>query len=357
MGKKLAIVSCFLVLAAISFAGGILVAEKKVGGVSKKSIENPNQNTEPELVENVLEKRVVAEETKDETAKDNLNTENNAVPENAPPTELKDVKFSFAILGDTQYFKPGTNGGFQRAAKNIKKLNPELIFAVGDLISSCDGKSECDGKLDEWKKILGDFVPRTYVMMGNHDRVGEEKADEAYRRHFNLPTNGPSGFSELTYSFDHENSHFVVLSSDKPEENLINEEQRNWLEQDLSRNKLENIFVFFHEPAYPTNSKIGESLDANPKDRDALWEILTRHKVKAVFSGHEQIQSRRSINGVYQFVFGNTDSSNHEAPKPGTTEYYYIGQAFGLVEINGDSITVKTYSVDGKLLNSFNLKK
>ena len=51
--------------------------------------------------------------------------------------------------------------------------------------------------------------------MGNHDRVGENKADSIYQKVFAMPTNGPSGYSELTYSFDFENSHFVVLSSDK----------------------------------------------------------------------------------------------------------------------------------------------
>jgi hypothetical protein len=197
----------------------------------------------------------------------------------------------------------------------------------------------------------------TYLIQGNHDRTGEEKADSAWQEVFNLPTNGPAGYSELTYSFDFKNSHFVILDSEKPEERLINGEQRSWLERDLSRNKKEKTFVFFHEPAYPVSNKITESLDANPGERDALWAILNKYKATAVFVGHEHIHSRRKINNLYQFGFGNTESFNHDLPKPGVAEYSYQGQHFGLVEIKDSQITVKVYSVDGKILNSFIFEK
>jgi 3',5'-cyclic AMP phosphodiesterase CpdA len=217
-------------------------------------------------------------------------------------------------------------------------------------------QKECETKYKNWKSILGSFGSNAYVMQGNHDRTGKEKADAVWEKVFSyLPGNGPQGFVKFAYSFDFDNSHFVVLDSDKPKEFLINETQRNWLDQDLSRTRKENIFVFFHEPAYPTNSKIDEGLDTNPKDRDALWNIFVKHKVKAVFSGHEHIQSRRKIDGIYQFIFGNTDSFNHLAPKPGMAEYSYVGPGFGIVEVEGKKITVETFSVQGKILNSFTL--
>lgn len=348
MKKVFLIILFLIILAGVSFAGGAFFAYLKNKPTFEKKSEEIIQNVSNEKPSETAprnEDLSRVEEQKDEPA---------PVSEEVPAPESK---FSFAILGDTQYFKPGTNGGYQIAASNIKKLNPNLVFGIGDLISSCDGGKECENKLIEWKKVLGSLSSKTYVMMGNHDRVGENKADSIYQKVFEMPTNGPSGYSELTYSFDSENSHFVVLSSDKPEENLINATQRSWLDKDLDLTKKENIFVFFHEPAYPTNSKIGESLDENAKDRNALWDILAKHKVKAVFSGHEHIQSRRKVNGIYQFVFGNTDSFNHLAPKPGMAEYSYVGQGFGMVEISGTEITVKTYGVGGNLLNSFALSK
>lgn len=348
MKKNIVIILFLIVLAGASFAGGAFFAYLK----NKTELEKASEKT----IQNITNENPSGTISNDE----HLDTAEKQESEPAPVSEevpTPESKFSFAILGDTQYFKPGTNGGYQIAANNIKKLNPNLVFGIGDLISSCDGGKECENKLIEWKKVLGSLSSKTYIMMGNHDRVGENKADSIYQKVFEMPKNGPSGYSELTYSFDSENSHFVVLSSDKPEENLINAAQRSWLDKDLDLTKKENIFVFFHEPAYPTNSKIGESLDENAKDRNALWDILAKHKVKAVFSGHEHIQSRRKINGVYQFVFGNTDSFNHLAPKPGMAEYSYVGKGFGMIEISGTEITVKTYGVGGNLLNSFALSK
>lgn len=343
--KKLIFIVIVLLIAAASVGAGIFVAEKRAGKAS-------------EAAENSLAKEAASK------AGDNSKTsveiggesDNNAVLVASETPENNEAKFSFAILGDTQSFEAGRNGNYQKAASNIQKLNPDLVFAVGDLVSSCDGGKECEAKLTDWKNILGLLLSKTYAAQGNHDRTGKEKADAVWQNVFSkFPANGPAGFSRLVYSFDFENSHFIVLASDKPKEHIINNVQRDWLEKDLSNNAKENTFVFFHEPAYPANSKIGESLDVNAGDRDALWNILKNHKVTAVFSGHEHIQSRRKVNGLYQFGFGNTESFDHLPPKPGITEYFHVGPAFGLVKIEGKKITVETYSVAGKLLNLFEL--
>lgn len=274
-------------------------------------------------------------------------------------TPEKKDGFTFAIIGDTQYAKPGNPiGGFQQAVKNIKKANPALILHMGDVVGSCE-KNDCDSELNQWKSIMGTLFSKTYAVQGNHDRIegDESEADRSWQNFFNFPTNGPSGYSEFAYSFDYGNAHFVALDSQKPSPHEINGEQRAWLIQDLSRNKKELTFVFFHEPAYPVSSKIGESLDVSGKERDELWKILDQFNVTAVFNGHEHITSRRSINSVHQFVFGNTDAFDHEAPKPGYAEYHFIGQSYGIVEVSGSKVTVKTYTVSGKLLNTFEIKK
>ncbi|MDD5489112.1 MAG: metallophosphoesterase [Candidatus Moranbacteria bacterium] len=280
-------------------------------------------------------------------------------PAETSPAPSTENNFTFAILGDTQYFKPNNpQGNFQKAMAQIAKLNPSLIAAEGDLVGSCDGDSKCANNYSNWKNIVGSFMPKTYAVQGNHDRTGDDKTDGVWRSSFNFPTNGPSGFSEQVYSLDFGNSHFVFLDSDKPKEHLVNGEQRAWLEKDLSANKKENIFVFFHEPAYPVSSKINESLDVEAAERNALWQILKKYNVTAVFNGHEHVVSRRKIDGIYQFVFGDTDSFNHELPKPGVAEYSNQGQGrFGLVKVSGKEITVETHGPDGALLNTFTFSK
>jgi len=276
--------------------------------------------------------------------------------------------FSFAILGDTQRFKAGdANGNFQKAMASVRKLNPDMVFAVGDLVGSCDSYSKCEHDYTNWKNIVGSLMPKTYAVQGNHDRTGGSKADKIWQSEFSLPTNGPADYSEITYSFDFQNSHFVVLASDDPIMHKINEQQRAWLEKDLAANKKDNTFVFFHEPSFPVSSKVGESLDKHPSDRDALWQIFDKYNVTAVFNGHEHIYSRQLIdqdefpaekNKIYQFIIGNTDAYEKEnVAISSNVDYYHKGHDFCIVEVNGKQITVKLYSVDGNLVDSFTFSK
>ncbi len=357
--KKLFLrVLLFIILAVFSLGSGILIAEIH--------LRNDDAGKQKIPVSSPFGALALSDTKKlnDQPAENGSMKE--AAPEAAASENLSDNSqnsFSFAVLGDTQRFNPDTAGNFQKATASIRKLNPDLVFAVGDLVGSCDGGSSCEKKYEDWKNIMSPILSKTYEVIGNHDRTGEEKADAVWQKEFNLPTNGPPGFSELTYSFDSGNSHFVALNSEKPKEHIINSEQRDWLEKDLSNSKKENIFVFFHEPAFPVSSKIEESLDVQSRDRDALWQILDKHNVTAVFNGHEHIVSRRKIdssvmpgakNTIYQFVFGNTDSFNHDLPAAGIAEYSNQGQGrFGIVKVNGKEMTVEVHAPDGSMLNSF----
>jgi len=278
----------------------------------------------------------------------------------APAAEqtTSENNFSFAIIGDTQSFTAGNpNGYFQKTAKLITAKKPDLVIAVGDLVSTSDNYTEYSRKFSEWKKIMSPLLSKTYAAMGNHDNVGQ-KGEEAWRDAFDFPANGPDGYLETAFSFDFKNSHFVFLNSDKEKEHLVNGDQRAWLEQDLARSKKENVFVIFHEPAYPVSNKGGESLDVESSERNALWQILEKHSATAVFNGHEHIVSRRKIDNLYQFIFGSTDAFNHGLPAKGVAEYSNQGQGrFGFVKVSGKEITVETHDPSGKILNSFTFSK
>jgi predicted phosphodiesterase len=321
--------------------------------------QNDNKKIEDTSVANVNSNIVPVVEA-------NANTNTNLVPASvknsntsvktvAPPTADSNIStsaFSFAVIGDTQSFEKGNpKGSLQKAVNNIVSANVGLVMTEGDLVSSCDDNG-CPSKFTDWKTTLSPILAKTKEVRGNHDRSERESSDKIWQDAFDLPTNGPEGFSELVYSFDFQNSHFVVLDSEKPEEHLINKTQRDWLEKDLTENTKENIFVFFHEPAYPVSSKINESLDVKKDDRDALWDILKSHKVTAVFNGHEHIMSSRKVDGLYQFVIGNTDAFDHDSPKPGVAEWAYRGHHYAIVTVKGKEIAVNVYKVDGTLLNS-----
>jgi len=265
--------------------------------------------------------------------------------------------FSFGVIGDTQKFTTGRNGALRKAASRISASGANFTFMMGDF---CSGK-KCAKKLNAWKKVASPLFPNLYPVHGNHDQISTGD----WRSTFNPPTNGPSGYAGWTYSFDYDNSHFVVLDSDRSKWHLIDQAQRDWLEQDLAANTKENIFVFFHEPAFPVSTKIGNSLDANSSDRDAVWQILDNYNVTAVFSGHEHIFSRKKIDGsvfsganheIYQFVVGNTEAYSHKKPQR-SVEYYYRKKSYLIAEVNDSQITTKLYSPNGALLNTFSFEK
>lgn len=287
--------------------------------------------------------------------------------------DLDKKNFSFAVIGDIQYFSGDANEDYPKAVAKIGEANPDLIMSVGDLVSSCDGGAECTAKFQKIKEVLGPLTPKFYAAMGNHDRTGKGKADAAWQSAFEFPANGPANYEELTYSFDFGGSHFVFLNSARPEEHVVNKNQCDWLETDLANyqkklaadnlttaaaggDKKGNIFVFFHEPAYPVSSKIGESLDAEKKERDALWAVFRKYQVAAVFNGHEHIQSRRNIEGIYQFVVGNTESFDHDAANK-NAEYSYRGRHYALVQVNGQEVIVSIYNIEGVMINSFSIPR
>lgn len=271
--------------------------------------------------------------------------------------------FSFAIMGDTQMFNsPGSVGDYRKAVVEIEKKNPDMVMTVGDLIQSCRDEVGCDA-YRMWKNIDQPLLPKTFEVMGNHDHSGGNFSDSQWQSYFNLPTNGPNGYDKLTYSFNFGNSHFVVLDSEHPY-HVVDQTQQKWLDADLTKNTLPNVFVFFHEPAFPMSYKVKQSLDVHVQQRDALWSILDRHKVTAVFNGHEHIFSIRKIdssvfpgatNSVYQFIVGHTDAPiKPNLTVSGQVDYYYKDSCYVIVNVKGQTFTLDLYSIkDDSLIKSF----
>lgn len=260
--------------------------------------------------------------------------------------------FSFAVLGDTQKFQ-GEKSGLGRSIRSLQKYHGvDFLVSMGDM---CSGK-KCEKKLRRWKKIVDRLNVPVYPVMGNHDLVSLD----FWNSLFNPPANGPSDFLGICYSFDFENSHFVVLSSSYPAWHVIGASQRTWLEEDLSTTEKENVFVFFHAPAFPVDGKIKNSLDSYAGERDSFWQILDNHNVTATFSGHEHLFSRKIIdssvfpgaqNRIYQIVEGNTDAYSHSNPVVGV-DYYSRQKSYLVVDVDGTEIALNLYKTGGRLLDS-----
>ena len=214
--------------------------------------------------------------------------------------------FKFAVIGDTRdYGRNGINVKVMKAImEKIKAEKPDFIIVTGDMITGSSKSNVHINRLKKWKWIIERYKIPFYIGIGNHE-IESELSENIIRSIFEMPENGPEGFTELIYSFDHRDSHFVMLDTAIFKNfHSIGQEQMRWLEDDLKTNQGKNIFVFGHDPAYPVHDHIGSSLDKYLSQRDDLWAIFKKYKIKAYICGHEHLYNTSIHEGIYQIISG-----------------------------------------------------
>ena len=135
---------------------------------------------------------------------------------------------------------------------------------------------------------------------------------------------GPVGSQRTCYTWDDpgSNSHFIALNeywnggtSEGSGQSLSGDDTGStgdvvpalqiWLEADLIANQDKAVFVFGHEPAFPENRHVGDSLDKYAANRDAFWTLLNKYDVVAYICGHTHFYSEKTEGGVLQIDVGN----------------------------------------------------
>ncbi|MGZ3240215.1 MAG: hypothetical protein ACXWJK_07450, partial [Burkholderiaceae bacterium] len=100
--------------------------------------------------------------------------------------------------------------------------------------------------------------------------------------------------SQLSYSFDINDSHFVVMNTDA----VGNDSHApvKWLTTDLANaasRGANHYFVFGHKPAYTYNFSSPPKIsgfDANPVNQNSFWNLIEQYHA-TYFCGHEHIFS------------------------------------------------------------------
>lgn len=262
----------------------------------------------------------------------------------------------------------------------IKKLDPqpEFILHLGDMTAGGSSPEELEGLLGRFKKIIGSYYPveRFYPVMGNHD-AGNKSADgsceKVFRKVFSesLPENQLEGYNNTVYSFNWKGEKIIVLNSVHPgEEHKISGEQLEWLKRVLSEPALHKL-LFLHKPPFPTGAHVGTCLDKYCEDRDSFWSVVDNSNVDIVFTGHEHNYSRRLVDGscstekyrfnnkIYQIVSGGGGEklkskfkSKDGVVVPPIDKYHFV-----IVDAEQGKISVKAVSVEGKVIDRFNINK
>jgi 3',5'-cyclic AMP phosphodiesterase CpdA len=260
------------------------------------------------------------------------------------------VAFRFIAWADT---KSGVST-LQAESKQAVTLDPDFTIYAGDVCKNWFTM----GCFTTWKKALtggstNNMFDITFAVRGNHDSGSStwKSAFDIARVAGNV---GAANFStldtDLTYSFDYENSHFVGVDvlGDATE---MTSAQISWVDNDLTaaeKRNLKHAFLFWHGPIYPLAA---HCCSTNP----AIISMLNKHPiVSATFHGHEHvvaythIDSSRIANCTHEFeefVSGTAGAPLHTAR---SNRYdYWLGktQGFIMVDVSGNDFTVFVYSL------------
>ncbi len=254
--------------------------------------------------------------------------------------------FKFAVMSDSRGEVNGVNEPVLKSLiQHLLKNNPDLKFILflGDLVDGTWHNSAKNfAQFKYWKKVMKEVYedkslvgPKVYVSVGNHE-IRTPEDEKNFRKIFTgLPQNGPADEKGLTYSFNYDGVHFVVLDTDpyhygdtkNTKGNHINWHKflhPKWLARDLKKARAKGakwIFVGGHEMFFPVGGHLRDGLanlgrgfkyppDSTAKARLAvhhkLWKILVDNKVTAYMSGHEHLYAREKVDGIFQIIAGSS---------------------------------------------------
>lgn len=279
--------------------------------------------------------------------------------------------FSFIYFGDAQN---DVRSLWSRVLREAYSDAPKAKFLLhaGDLINT----AQSDAEWGEWFGAggwLNASIPNVPVV-GNHEM---HKVDDTLRRvthhwrpQFALPEQGPEGLEETCYTFEYQNTCFVILNS-----NAKIAEQAVWLDETLAKNTKPWVVCSFHHPIFST---------AKDRDNAALrnaWKpILDKHRVDIVLQGHDHSYGRTGLTTPAQepettgnVATGVTHRDEHYGtvyvvsvsgpkmynvtPKPFMVRLAEDTQLYQIIHIDGMKLTYEARTATGELYDAFHLDK
>jgi 3',5'-cyclic-AMP phosphodiesterase len=236
--------------------------------------------------------------------------------------------FTTAFISDI-HIKPLdiAEAGMKNALQNINRLKqqPDFIINGGDSIMDAlaADKEKTKTQWDLFNKIMQaeNKLPVKHCL-GNHDIWGwqlkeDVKADTLYGKAWWLQQ---TGYTKTYYSYTHNNWHFIFL--DSVQENnggyiaLLDDEQFNWLENELSNNKEKMICIVSHIPIVSFCSamffkdmlpngdwKLSRALLHT--DARKIKDLFKKHpNIKSCLSGHIHLQDEVNYLGIKYYCNG-----------------------------------------------------
>ena len=268
----------------------------------------------------------------------------------------KDQPFAFAIISDTQG-NPKVSG---KMANFAWGLRPNFCLHPGDLVDTGSVKSQW---LNDFFLSMKPLLERValFPVLGNH-----EQDARFYYDYMSLPA------PEYYYTFDYANAQFFMIDSNR--EVGPGSEQFQFLERELKKSTAEWKIVCYHHPAYSSdendygNSWYGPSTRGDLRTRK-LVPLFDRYGVDIVWNGHihsyertwplrKQRAAAPGGGTVYMVTGGGGGSLERAGPiRPFFQNTVKRGHHFCYVAVNGATLELKAYDLEGRLFDSLTIEK
>ncbi len=272
----------------------------------------------------------------------------------APPEDATSLKFM--VYGDTRTYINNHNKvcGAMLATLTEDQEYQTLLVHTGDWVTA--GAMEACWKLEYFSRGASNAVALQASLpiqgcTGNHElytdpapRLG---GDSLYRKYWPYPY-----IDERYWSFDYGPAHFVVLDqyTSYSQFGELDQAQLAWLEDDLSANSKDWIFIVLHEPGYTAAT-------GNANVRFRLQPICEEYEVDIVFAGHYHCYARAIKNGVLHITTGG-GGAPLGMPMPGLPGLVTSARSlhFCKIEIDGPTLTLTVVTPDGDILDEYTIE-
>ncbi|MBZ5496085.1 MAG: metallophosphoesterase [Acidobacteriia bacterium] len=254
-----------------------------------------------------------------------------------------ETPFDFVIFGDT---RTGHEVHRKIVAKIIKD-QPAFVVHTGDLVDNGNQAGLWDTFFEIEKDLLRN-IP-FYPTPGNH-----EQNTPVFFKYFAF-----SNDDGHHYSFDWGGTHFAAIDSNEigknsQERTAFRQEQLDWLQGDLARNSNPLVFVWLHHPVF---SGVADRKAASARLAAVLEPVLLKGRAAAVFGGHDHNYQHHVHAGIDYVVSGGGGAPLYNlSPTPETMVKGVVADNYVRVHVKGTTAQFEAVDLDGKVLDSFEVK-
>lgn len=209
--------------------------------------------------------------------------------------------FTFAIITDT-HIRPAeldesspfpvndlANDRARYAIAAIREHSLAFVLHLGDMVHPLPHLPTYKDACAEAHEIFAPIRSIMHFMPGNHD-IGDKPNPDAPAGPADDHTISQyeAEFGPSYHSFEREDCLFVMINSSLVNSGTPQEtEQRQWLEQTLAQGAGRRIFLCSHYPPYIYSTDEQSHYDNyGEPGRSWLAELIVKHEVEALFSGH-----------------------------------------------------------------------